>query len=164
MTNDGLFHLFLVIHVITAIAAFGPSFAFPLITGMSRAEPPHGNFAARVIDRVERKLVVPGALTMPISGALMIYFAQIDLFATSTRWLLAGIVLYVIAISYAILVQIPTIDRIIHITSTPPPPGVVPAGPPPGLLQAAEKAKRGGILLSVLIVTIVTLMVVRPGV
>ena len=43
-----LFPYLLFLHILGAIAGFGPSFAFPIIGAMGGAEREHGNFATRI--------------------------------------------------------------------------------------------------------------------
>jgi uncharacterized membrane protein len=104
---------YLTIHILTAIVAFGPGFAIPLISALAGKEPQHGSFAVRLVDLMERRLVLPVALTMPVSGALLIWSEGIDL--RGTHWLLAGITLYVVAIVFAFTVQLRTIDRMLDV-------------------------------------------------
>ena len=154
--------VFLFLHVLGAIVAFGPSFAFPIIGGMGGKEPMHGNFALRVTEKIERGIVVPLAVVQGITGVGLIWSAGIN--PTTNLWLGLGIILYLIALSYAIFVQIGAVEHVIALTTMPaggPPPGA-PAGPPAGLAEAIQKVQRGGILLTVLIVAIVFLMVVKP--
>jgi uncharacterized membrane protein len=172
-----MLQLFLVLHVLGAIIAFGPSAVFAVIGAMSAKEPMHANFAARLSERLETRLVIPFALTMPITGALLIYYAQLDLTNPTSRWLVAGIILYVIALTYAILVQTPAAKKMVELTAAagaaaaaaranPPAAGGPPAappGPPPELLATAKKLQRGGMFLTVMIVAIVILMVTKPG-
>lgn len=154
-----LFPWLLFAHVLGAIIAFGPTFsAFSIIGRFAGAEPQHGNFAARVNEAITDQRVVPLAILQGITGVGIILVTGIDLLAT--RWLLLAIVLYLIALGYALSVQRPVGRRIAELTSTPPPPGA--SGPPPELLAAVSRAQRGGILLAVLIVVIVFLMVVKP--
>ena len=47
------------LHVIGAIAGFGPSFAFPIIGAMGGAEREHGNFATRISETISGRLVYP---------------------------------------------------------------------------------------------------------
>ena len=110
------------IHILTAIVAFGPGFVMPLIARMAAQEPQHGLFALRLTDRMERRVVIPAALTMPISGGLLAWSEGIA--PSRTHWLLTATVLYVVAITYAILVQMRTIDRMIEIGR-----GMAAAGP-----------------------------------
>ena len=105
--------LFLTIHILTAIAAFGPSFAFPLISGLASKQPQHGLFAVRLIDLMERRMILPLALTMPISGALLVWSEGINLI--NTHWLLAAITLYVVAIVFAFAVQLRTVELMLEV-------------------------------------------------
>jgi uncharacterized membrane protein len=118
----GLVPLFLPIHILTAIVAFGPNFIMPIISGMAAKEPQHGLFALRLTDRIERRVVIPLALTMPISGGLLVWSEGIDPLAT--HWLLFAIGLYLVAMTYALGVQIRVVDRMIEIAT-----GLAAAGP-----------------------------------
>jgi uncharacterized membrane protein len=171
-----LFPWFLFAHVLGAIIAFGASYsAFPLIGAMSGKEPAHGNFGARISHAISTKVVRPLAILQGITGVAMIWLAQIDL--TKALWLDVAIVLYLIALGYALFVQIPLSQRLVELTSGGPPsaqpgPGPAagapsassgpPAGPPPGLIEAATKARRGGAFIGIMITVIVFLMVVKP--
>lgn len=155
---------FLVLHVLGAIIAFGPSFSFPIIGAMGAADRPHANFATRVAHAISVKRTVPVALTMPVTGIGLIWSAGIDPFSRDERWLALGIILYVVLFTFAVTVQIPTTEKIIEMTSSPPPPpeGAAPSGPPPALMALIQKVQRGGLFLSVMIAVIVFLMVVKP--
>jgi hypothetical protein len=170
-----LFPWLLFAHVLGAIIAFGASFsAFPLLGAMSGKEPMHANFGSRVSHAISTRFVRPLAILQGITGLAMIWVANIDL--TKALWLDVAIVLYVIAIGYALFVQIPLSHRLVELTSGGPPasgapaggpPGSDPAGgapkgPPPGLIEAATKARRGGMFLGISIAIIVFLMVVKP--
>jgi hypothetical protein len=117
---------------------------------------------------ISTKIVRPLAILQGLTGVGLILVTGIDL--TKALWLDVAIVLYVIALSYALFVQIPIGTRLVELTSGGPPPGAAPggpaapAGPPPGLIEAATKARQGGMLLAGLIAVIVFLMVVKPGV
>jgi len=157
-----LLGVLLFIHVITAIVAFGPSFAMPIIGSLGARNPQHGAFAVDVSEAIEKRMVIPVALTMPITGVAMIIVAGID---PTTPWLAIAIVLYVIALTYAIAVQTPTVTKFaaaLHELSTAgPPPEGAPAGPPPHIAALSQKVARGGMLLSFLVVVIVFLMVTK---
>jgi uncharacterized membrane protein len=159
---------FLVLHVLGAIIAFGPTFSFTVIRDLGRADPMHGNFATRVSAAISDKRVIPVALTMPVTGIGLIWSTGIDPFVPATRWLLLGITLYVIALTYSLTIQKSAVGRIIAMTasSSPPPPpapGAAPSAPPPALMDAIRIVQRGGILLLGLISAIVFLMVVKPN-
>ena len=156
---------FLVLHVLGAIIAFGPGFTFPIIGRMGGAEQMHGNFATRISYAISTQRVVPVALTMPVTGIGLIWSVGLNPFARDTRWLLTGIILYTVALTYSLVVQLPAVRKIIALTSGPPPgaaPGPPPSGPPPGLMETIREVQRGGLLVSGLVVVIAFLMVVKP--
>ena len=162
MDLNGLFPYLLFLHVLGAIAAFGPTFAFPFIGAMGGGEPQHANFATRVSHRLAERLVYPVGITLPITGAAMILVRGINPAGRAFWWLGLAIVLYVIAYGYSYFVQNGLIRRVISMTSAPPPPGA--SGPPPALLALVSRIKRGGQVTSVLLVAIIFLMVVKPSV
>jgi hypothetical protein len=149
-----------------AIVVFGPTFVFPLIASQAQKSPQNGPFAAALAELIERRIVLPGAVVQGITGVALIIIAGRDLLSPANRWLVAGIVLYLIAIGFAALVQARNAERMVHLTSGGPPPGPppagAPAGPPPEIAALGKKLAQGGMLLTVLIVLIVVLMVVKP--
>jgi uncharacterized membrane protein len=151
--------IFLFLHVMGAIVAFGPTFSvFPIVGQLASKEPQHANFAARVNGRVAQVRTVPLAIFQGITGLVLIWLTGFNPF--TQLWLGLAIVLYVIALGYATAVQVPAGRRIAELTAAPPPPGA--AGPPPELLAAVRRSKQGGLLLELLIVAIVVLMVTKP--
>jgi uncharacterized membrane protein len=149
----------LFLHVLGAIVAFGPTFAFPIIGAMGGKEPQYANFATRVSATISERIVIPLGIFQGVTGVLLIWISGRDLFASV--WLLVAIVLYVISLTYSLTVQRRHVYKIIELTSAPPPPDA--KGPPPGLAEEVRAVQRGGILLTVLLVVIVFLMVVKPS-
>jgi len=153
--------LLLFLHVGAAILAFGPTFAFPIIGGMGGKEPMFANFATRVSEAIEKRLVLPFALTMPLSGIGLIWFGDINLFSTRSAWLIVGIVLYTAAILFVIRLQNPAVAKVVELTSRPPDPSA--GGPPAELLATIKRVQQGGQALALAIVVIVFLMIFKPG-
>jgi uncharacterized membrane protein len=151
--------IFLFLHVMGAIVAFGPTFSFPIIGRMGGAEPQHANFATRVTETIAEQRVLPLAIVQGITGVALILLTGINLLATP--WLLIGIVLYLIVLGYNVFIGTPTVKKVIQMTSNPPPPGA--SGPPPELRAAITKVQRGGMFSGLMIVLIVILMVVKPA-
>jgi hypothetical protein len=153
--------LLLVLHIGGAIIAFGPVFSFPIIGAMGGKEPPHGNFALRVSERISKRQVLPLALFQAVTGVLLIWNLGINVFVH--LWLLVAIVLYVIAISIAIGNQLPATKQLIEATKNPPPappPGTpAPSGPPPHIRALIRRVQIGGMVNALLIIVIVILMV-----
>jgi len=150
--------IFLFLHVLGAIVAFAPTFSFPIIGAMSGKEPQHANFAARIIDSIADQRVEPLAIFQGVTGLVLIWLTGFNPF--TQLWLGLGIILYLIALGFALFVQRPTSKRLVELSSTPPPPGA--SGPPPELMATVQKAQRGGMILGLLIVVIVILMVTKP--
>ncbi len=154
--------IFLFLHVMGAIAAFGPSFVLPIIASQARKMPSGALFGLHVTDTVERRLIIPLGIFQAITGIGLIWAFGFDL--TATHWLAAGIILYVIAIAFAILVQAKTVEAMIHfLESAPPPVAGTPPGPPPAaFLALGKRAQNGGMFLTVLLVLIVYFMAIKP--
>jgi hypothetical protein len=170
--------LFLTIHILTAIVAFGPTFVFGVIAAMAAQEPQHGLFALRLTERIERRVVIPAALTMPISGGLLVWSEELNL--ASSHWLLVAIGLYVVAIAFAVGIQLRTIERMIEVAGRMAGAGPVLAAGPGAALARPEtaargyatpvdelavlaiRARNGGLFLLVLVVVIVSLMAGKP--
>lgn len=160
MDLHGLVPWLLFLHVLAAIVAIGPNFAFSTIRALGRAEPPHANFATRISHAISIRLVYPVGLVIPATGIAMILILGFDLTSRALWWLDAAIVIYSGVYLYSFFVQRRIVERIIEITASPPPPGA--SGPPPGLLALAARAQAGGTAMLVLLAIVVSLMVVKP--
>ena len=154
--------IFLFLHVMGAIAAFGPSFVLPIIASQARKMPSGALFGLKLTDVIERRLIIPLGLFQAVTGIGLIWTVGFNL--TATHWLATGIILYVIAIVFAIAIQARTIESMIHLVESAPPPApsTPPGPPPPAFLALAKRAQNGGIFLSVLLVLIVYFMTIRP--
>jgi len=176
-----LFPWFLFAHVLGAIIAFGPTFTFPIIGRLGAQERIHGNFATRLSLAISNVQVAPFAILQGITGIGLVVTGNIDILGTP--WLLIGILLYLIALNFALFIQTPTVKQIIALTTGGPPPGAGagagtapgarPAGPagaapgtggpPPQLLRLIRRVQLGGLFLMALVVSIVFLMVSKPA-
>lgn len=155
-----LFPFLLFLHVLGAIVAFGPTFAFSFIGAAGGAEPQHANFATRVSATISSRLVFPIGITLPITGLAIMAVRAINPLERPYWWLAVAIVLYIVAYGYSFFVQRGYVARVIELTSAPHLPGA--GGPPPELMTLVGRIQRGGMVLGILIVTIVFLMVVKP--
>ncbi len=156
MSRDLIFQLSLSLHILAAIAAFGPVFIFPVVVNSLRTGAIPQPAALEAIRRVVQYVVIPVGLTMPLTGLAMVWAKQLDLLRTG--WLLAAIALYAAAIAYAIVVQLPSVARLARVA--------IDAGKGGQALHVeplVQRTKLGGIYLTLSIVAIVLLMVVQPG-
>lgn len=162
MDLHGLVPWLLALHVLAAIVAIGPTFAFSTIRALGRGEPQHANFGTRVAHAISMRLVYPIGLVIPATGIAMILILGLDLTARASWWLDVAIVIYAGVYLYSFFVQRRIIERIIAITGSPPSPGG--GGPPAQLIALARRAERGGQVMLVLLAVVVVLMVVKPQV
>ncbi len=149
----------LLIHVLAAIVAIGPNFAYSTIRELGRGEPQHANFATRVSHAISARLVYPIGLVIPATGIAMILILGIDLTARTSWWLDGAIVIYSGVYLYSFFVQQRIVEQIIELTSAAP---AGSSGPPPALAALATRAGRGGTAMLILLVVVVSLMVVKP--
>lgn len=157
---DFLFYVLLLAHILGAIVAFGPTFAFPLIASSAAADPQHLHFALRTQKRIASTLVTPLALVQGVTGLLLVWKIGFDVLWH--WWLLISIALYLGALAVSFGVIYPALRVLIPATATPPPAppaGAAPAGPPPHVVAARDRAKLAGQINLVLVVAIVTLMI-----
>lgn len=151
--------LLLFLHVLGAILAFGPTFAYSIMGAMAGREPQHANFSARQVAAIGNKLVYPLAIFQGVTGVLLIMASGRDLSSASERWLGISMVLYAITLTYALTVQRSALHHLIEMTSTPPAPG---SPPNPEIPATVKKIQRGGMFMGLMVVIIVFLMVVKP--
>jgi hypothetical protein len=150
----------LLVHVMSAIAGFGPTYALSVVGAMGGREPQHANFATRISYAVMTRFVYPAAAIQLVTGILLILVAGFDLTQRATWWLDIAIVLFVVNIVFSYLIQRPRVQQLIEMTAGPPPAGA--SGPPPGLPELAASVRAGGAFMGILLVMIVFLMVVKP--
>ena len=162
---DWVFLIILFLHVMGAIIAFGPTYAFIILGPMTGREPAHANFALRFQEaHFQAADPASGDISRASPACCSSGRSGINVFATT--WLLVGIVLYVIALATAFMVLIPTTAKLVEATSTPPPPPAPgappPSGPPPHIAALVRRARMAGMFNATLIVVIVFLMVTKP--
>ena len=175
-----LFPYLLFLHVAGMILAFGPTYAYGFYAGLAEREPMHRSFDNRARAEVTRRLTVPATLSMLVTGALMIVVVGYPWLAPTSRWLQLGILLYLGAIAYNVLVTRPTGAKVAEMgrqmaerraATTPEaapagpsgPPAGGPAGPPPEMAAFIHRLRRDGKVMGVLVMVIVFLMVVKPS-
>lgn len=154
------FKLLLLVHIAGAIVGFGPTFAFGIMG--SRVETPDLQPGRRLvvmdlIYRINRYLVTPvGFATQPLSGILLIFKSGRNHGFFQHEWLVVALSLYVVMILVIVLLDGPGFTRMFELakdnrTDDP---------------EYARLGKRGAItgpLLGLIVLTIIVLMVLKPG-
>lgn len=148
----------LAIHVIGAIFIFGPTVAYAFIGAKAKKEGAPVAWALELIDFMDSKWVNPLSLTLqPASGAWLIVQSKglWDPFKAQNRWLLAAIIVYTVATVFALFFMGPWGKKAHRLAAA------NQFGPEFGGLMT--KVERGGQALTVALLTIIILMVVKPG-
>ncbi len=160
------FTFFLLLHILTAIAAFGPTYAFPVIAKFAKRDPKNAHLATEIIHTIHTRVTIPSAVVMPFLGLALIYLGHFDLW--KSEWLIISIVLYMAAFFYSVLVlrtneiaMLRMLERMPSPTGTAPVTGA--SGPPPELLALGRRLDLGGMFVTLLLTAIIVLMVWRPG-
>lgn len=149
--------LYLFLHVLGAIAAFGFGFYAPIFGMAAAREPQHGNWYMRAGKRVSDMVIVPVALSMLITGTLLVVETG-GMARFKELWLTLSMILFVIAMVIVFVLQRPTLNKIIALTSQPPGPD----GPSPEVPANVRKLQLYGMVLLVITISILALMVWRP--
>jgi Predicted integral membrane protein (DUF2269) len=155
--NWSLFWLFL--HILAAVIAFGPIFVFPIVGTLAAQMPRHLPFAVELNHRIERRLVIPLALSMFVSGVGLIWSGGINVF--QTPFLLVGIGLYLVALGISLAVLVPTTRQLVKVVETGPEPG--PGAPPPEVMSLVRRNQMFGGMTTLLFLVIIFLMIIQPG-
>jgi uncharacterized membrane protein len=148
----------LIVHIISAIVGIGATFTFGVLGALSgRIGGPgalallEGNLA------IERFLVRPFALfLLPLSGALMIFKRGWSTNFFGHTWLWIAIILYVIAAGVATGILTPGVKKLIEL-------GKGGRAETPEFTRLVSMQQRLGPALDVIAITIVVLMVWKPG-
>jgi uncharacterized membrane protein len=150
-----MLQLWLFLHILGAIAAFGFGFYAPIFGMASAKEPQHGNWFLRASKRLSNVIIIPFAILMFITGALLVRTGTAE---WSDPWLSIGMLLYFVALGIVFLLQRPTLNKLIAATSQPPGPEG-PLAEVPGLVKRLQLY---GVILLILTISIVALMVWKP--
>ena len=152
----------LALHVLSAIVGLGPSYAFAILGPLAGKR--RGTDAIALMDgmiAIERRLVIPGAITQVVTGVLLIFARNWDEGFFGHTWLWVAILLYVIDSGLSTGVSSPALHRLSDIAKAQ-------TGPPSAEVQAemgalAQRAKVIGTYLGISTIVIAILMVWKPG-
>lgn len=155
-------------HVLGAVLAFGPTYAYGTYAGLAAQE---GGAARSFNDKartlVNKRMVMPGTYVVLVSGVLMIWALNYPWTSQSARWLQLSIVLFVGMLAYNMVVSRRRQERIAALMAqarTTAPAGGPPPAPTPEMLGIIKAIRRDGKIMGVIVIVILFLMVVKPQV
>ena len=97
------------LHVIAVVVGFGATFAYPFIQlAAERGDRARLPAALDTILLISRRLAVPATLVVGVTG---VYQAIDGPYDESDGWLVAGLVLYVAIMAFALAVVVPLVRR-----------------------------------------------------
>jgi uncharacterized membrane protein len=139
-------------HVLFAIVAVGFNASYGIWLARAAKERDHEAFALRGVKLLDDRFANPAYGLLLVTGLLMVWVGDLDL---TQFWLLAGLVLYAVAVGLGLFVYTPTLRAQISTLES------SGAGSP----EFRALSKRGttvGIVLAVDVIAIVFLMVTKP--
>lgn len=145
----------LTLHIFGAIAGFGATFAFPFIGALAQKPGAPVAWFLRLSETIASRWVeIFAATVVPGTGAGLIITQHVSPWESQNRWLLAALILYVIAFTFATFVQTPRTKKALQMAEA------EQFGPEFGAHM--KKLAMGGQMLTVFLITIIILMVVKP--
>lgn len=144
----------LTLHIFGVIAGFGVSFAFPLVGTLAQKPGAPILWFLQLNHRLGTWLEVFAATVVPGTGAGLIITQHVSPWQSQNRWLLIALIIYVVAFSFAIFVQNPRLKKATEMAEA------QQFGPEFG--GQMKKLAMGGQFLTVMLITIIILMVVKP--
>ncbi|MBE3560072.1 MAG: SirB2 family protein [Ktedonobacteraceae bacterium] len=147
-----LFTVVKFIHILLAIIAFGFNATYALWLVRAQQKPEHLDFALRGVKILDDYFANPAYLLLLVSGLTMVLLSGYTL---TTFWLLAALILWVVAIALGYGVYTPTLSRQIRVLAA--------AGHESEEFRAlSTRGSILGIILAVLVLLILVLMVFKP--
>jgi predicted integral membrane protein DUF2269 len=145
----------LTLHIFGAIAGFGSTFAFPFIGALAKQPGAPVPWFLRLTEKIATRWVdIFAIFVVPGTGAGLIITQHVSPWDSQNRWLLAAISVYTLAFVFSHLVQARNTKTAIRMADA------QQYGPEFGALM--KKVAMGGQLLTVMLITIIILMVVKP--
>jgi uncharacterized membrane protein len=139
-------------HVVLAIVAVGFNATYGVWLARAAKEPEHEGFTLRGVKLLDDRFANPAYGLLLLTGLLMVWIGDLEL---AQFWIVAGLVLYAVAVGLGLLVYTPTLRKQIEALGS--------SGAASVEFQAlSRKGTIVGIVLAVDVILIVFLMVTKP--
>jgi uncharacterized membrane protein len=156
------------LHILAVVVGFGGVMLNGLYGAQAKKRPGAGGLAIGEANLFVSDVAEKVIYTVPLWGILLVFMSD-KVWNFGQGWVIGALVLYIAALSFVILVQVPNSKRMVAlagelVAAGPPPAGQ--SGPPPQVAQMEGLEKKlgmGGMFLSLAIVAVLFLMVFKPG-
>jgi uncharacterized membrane protein len=140
------------LHILLAIVAVGFNATYGIWLARAAREPEHEAFTLTGVKLLDDRFANPAYALLLVTGLLMVWIGDLDL---TQFWLLAGLVLYAVAVGLGLFVYTPTLrDQIAALEA---------GGAASTEFQAlSRRGTTVGIVLAVDVIVIAFLMVTKP--
>lgn len=154
------YKLELFLHVITVVVALGVTFSYPFMQGFAeRKGVGPTRFFLEFAERLEKFVVIPGAILLFIFGGLLISNSELPYKDNMPVWLTVSIVWFLVAFAVAFFVQRKNVSNALKSLEGVPDGTALPAAYEP----IGKRMQMVGGLLGVSIIAIAFLMIWKPG-
>jgi uncharacterized membrane protein len=168
--RDGVYDLFLLLHIMCAIVGFGAVYLNALYGQEVRKRPGPEGLAVFEANLRISKIAEYFIYAVFVFGLVLLAIAKVGdthVYKFSQTWVWLSIVLYVVGLGISHGVLMPSVKKMGNLMREMIAAGPPVGGPPPQAGQMAELGKKvgaAGATLNVLLVVIVALMIWKPGV
>lgn len=141
------------LHIFFAIVAVGFNISYGIWQTRAAREPQHMGYALRGIKFMDDRIANPAYIGLAVVGVILVFIGP---YRFEDLWIAISIGLYVLLVVIGLALYSPTLKRQIAIYES--------DGPTTGEFVAlGNRGRMLGIMLAIIVVTIIILMVVKPG-
>lgn len=160
------YNLVLLLHILAAIVGFGGVLLNGVYAAKARALPPDQALAVMETNTfVSTKVAQKAIYLVPLFGIGAVEMSE-DIWGWGQTWVWLSLVLYVVAVGLSHGVMGPAVKEMLSLQAEVAAAGPPAGGPPPQAARMAELGKKIGptsMVLDLALVTILVLMIWKPG-
>ena len=168
--DSGIYKFFLLLHFLTIIIGFGPTIMAAVYGTKAKARGGReGQAIAETTFEVVDQWAAKFVYLVPVFGILLVLVSD-DAWQFSDAWITFSFVLYFVALGVVHGVHRPNLMQMnalmAQLNAGAPPAGGTGGGPPPQVAELQERGKRAAMVggfLNLILVTIIVLMIWKPG-
>ena len=167
--NDALYQIVYFLHIVAAIAGFGPTFVYPLFGSIAKRRQGSEGEAISSATLEVGKMSEYAIYAVPGFGIILVLLSD-DFYEFSQSWISIAFVLYILGLVVSLGFHLPNLKAMNglqkELLAGPPPGAGASSGPPPQVAELEARGKRAGMfggILHLLLALILLDMVFKPG-